>query len=290
MRVQRGTSRLASPWKRLGGKANLHRWIISHLPPHESFSEVFGGSAPVLLGKPRPKGLEVYNDLDSLWTNSLAVLRDHGDELAELIAATPYSREEFYRARDILRRQRAQIAPLERARLHMVVLRQSFSADGRTWSTSSFGGENRPKLWAKLPDHMRCHIERLQGVHIEQRDYRYVLDRYDHERSTFYLDPPYLNVDNKYYDANRETGFDHEGLREAVETLKGSIVISYYDSDDVRRLYAGWQIESRDVVVHAGQAKRAETELLIIRKSEYGRRRIKRMQELFDENGNALLP
>ena len=268
------TKRLASPLKRLGGKANLAKWIRSHLPRHDSYIEVFGGSAPVLMMKPRCEGQEVYNDLDGLWTNTWLCIRDHNDELAELINSTPYSREEFMRARDTLRAWREgkiQIEPLELARLHLVVARQSFSADGGSWSTSTIDGENRPRLWAKLPLVIQGCLERLKGVYIEQRDYSYILERYDHARATFYLDPPYEGVEDKYYDVNRESGFDHEALRAAVENLKGSVVISYYQSDWIKALYEGWRCEQKVVIVHAGDKKREETEMLFIRESSFGR-------------------
>lgn len=269
------TRRLASPLKRLGGKANLAKWIIGHLPRHESFIEVFGGSAPVLMSKLPCKGQEVYNDLDGLWTNSWTCLRDHNESLANLIHATPYSRAEFLHARDSIRswrRGELHLEALELARLHMVVVRQSFSADGGSWSTSSFNGENRPRLWATLPFQIRMCLERLRGVYIEQRDYTYILERYDHERATYYLDPPYQGVEGRYYDVNRDDGFDHKALRDAVEGLKGSVVISYYKRDGIESLYAGWRCERKDVVVHAGEEKRVETELLFIRESRFGRR------------------
>lgn len=267
--------RLASPYKRLGGKANLHRWIIRHLPLHESFIEVFGGSAPVLLNKSPCKGQQVYNDLDGLWANSWACARNHNEELSDLLHATPYSRAEFLAARETVKkwqRGELEVAPIELARLHMVVLRQSFSADGGSWSTSSFGGENRPRLWARLPFEVRACLERLRGVYIEQKDYRYILERYDHERATFYLDPPYEGVEDRYYDVNRQDGFDHEALRAALEGLKGSVVVSYYERGPIQTLYAGWRCESKPVTVHAGGEKREETELLFIRASKFGRR------------------
>lgn len=283
---------LPSPWKRLGGKANLHRWIISHLPAHESYIEVFGGAASVLLNKPRISGQEVYNDLDGLWFNSFTVLRDHCDALADALASTPYSRAEFLHAKKTMkqwRRKEVTLNDIGLARLHMIELRQSFSADGTTWSTSTFGGENRPQLWARLPNELRRFMMRLRGVYLEQRDYHYIFERYDHPQATLYCDPPYLNVENKYYDVNRADGFDHEALRAAVETLKGSVVLSYY-AGDIEHLYKGWQIERREVTVHAGEEKRKETEILIIRHSEYARKRGRKViQEIFDDEGNDLI-
>ena len=48
-----------------GAKWLLADWIISHFPPHETYLDVFGGSAAVLIQKP-PAKYEIYNDLDML--------------------------------------------------------------------------------------------------------------------------------------------------------------------------------------------------------------------------------
>jgi len=271
----------------------LHRWIIAHLREHETYIEGFGGSAPVLLNKLRPTGQEVYNDLDGLWANSLTVARDHGTELARLIAFTPYGRAEFRRDRLSLKQWREgklSVEPLELARLHLVVVRQSFSANGGSWSTTQYGGENRPRLWARLPQIIERMVTRLQGVYIEQKDYRYILDRYDHPRAVFYLDPPYFGVEGLYYDVNRKDGFDHRALRQHVENRKGSIVISYYAHPDIEALYAGWDIYRHEVTVHAGDTKRKETELLIARYSDFAKRRSRwQIQEFFDDDGRDLM-
>jgi DNA adenine methylase len=284
--------RVVTPLKRLGGKTNMARWIIAHLPEHDSYIEVFGGAAPVLLGKPRPAGQEVLNDLDGLWCNSYRMIRDQGKELAQLIAETPYSRAEFENARDSLRewqQGRLPIEPLELARRHVVVMRQSFSGDAGSWSTTQYGGEHRPRLWANLGKAIERAMARLQGVYLEQRDYRYILDRYDHPRATFYLDPPYYGVESLYYDANRKDGFDHAALRAHVEKLQGSVAISYYAHPDIEALYGGWDIQRREVTVHAGESKRKETELIIVRLSSGAMRRARRqIQQFFDDEGNDL--
>nr|WP_262983741.1 DNA adenine methylase [Halomonas elongata] len=89
-------------------------WLLSYFPPssaYDTYIEPFAGSASVLMRK-APSTFEIYNDLDGEVVNVFRVLRDPGprDRLAELLALTPYARDEFelaYQAHD---------DPVERAR------------------------------------------------------------------------------------------------------------------------------------------------------------------------------
>ena len=58
-----------------GGKWKLAEWVISHFPAHQTYVELYGGAASVLMRKPRSVG-EVYNDLNNEVVNVFRVLRD----------------------------------------------------------------------------------------------------------------------------------------------------------------------------------------------------------------------
>ncbi|WP_253185449.1 DNA adenine methylase [Burkholderia plantarii] len=64
--------------------------MLSHLPSHEIYVEPFGGSAAVLLQKPRSR-LEIYNDLDGEIVNLFRVVRDDAMrvQLIDALNATP---------------------------------------------------------------------------------------------------------------------------------------------------------------------------------------------------------
>lgn len=79
-----------------GGKNKMASKIITLMPRHKSYIEVFGGGGHILLNKKRC-GLEVYNDVNSGLVSLFRTLsvEKHGKKLKERLELTPYSREEF---------------------------------------------------------------------------------------------------------------------------------------------------------------------------------------------------
>ena len=265
--------------KRVGGKVKLRDWIRGHLPNHNIYVEPFGGSFAVGLNLPRLQDSNyrvVYNDLDSNIYNFFKVLRDQKSALMEYIRLTPYSRQEFEQAYDILsdKDRVSCLTELERARLYLVLNRQSFAGkeDG-TWSISR-QGENIAHTWEGLECLLEETAGRLKHAYIENSDYVDIFRRWDSEETVFYIDPPYWLVESDYYDVNKSGGFDHVKLAEEIKGLKGSVVVSYYESKFVLDLYSGFEIERRSVVKHmqTKEEKDSVVEVLLIRRSEWSKR------------------
>ena len=278
-----GSTGIKSPWKRYGGKANLVDWIILNCPSHKSLVDVFGGAGNVVLSVPPARGTHIYNDLDGAWSNSFVVAGEQGDELARLAGETPFSRVEFKRALHMLDNWKEMgISPVQRALAHLIVTRMSFSATGRTFSAPTAGCISNLGPWQKMPEVIRETMIKMKTIAVENLDYTELFKKYDDGRVCFYCDPPYVGCE-KSYEINKKDGFDHEKLREHVESLKASLVISYYDSPYIRDLYNGWYFLPREVSTHASQVKRPETELLIIRQSKYAEEHPREIRQLFAE-------
>jgi DNA adenine methylase len=73
----------------------MAEWIISFMPPHQTYLEPYFGSGAVFFSK-EPSPLETINDIDGDVVNLFRVIRDRPEELARLVYWTPYSREEYY--------------------------------------------------------------------------------------------------------------------------------------------------------------------------------------------------
>ena len=78
-----------------GGKTSLVPLLLTLLPRHETYCEVFGGSGILLLSKP-PAKVEVYNDVDMELVNFFRVVRDPAlaRQLRAELELTLYARSE----------------------------------------------------------------------------------------------------------------------------------------------------------------------------------------------------
>jgi len=256
-----------------GGKWRLAPWIISHFPQHRMYTEVFAGAASVMIQKPRAYA-EIYNDLDGEVVNVFRVLRDPSSaaRLAELVALTPFAREDFEGAYEP-----ATDDPVELARLTICKAFMGFGSSGihdrtnqgmrtratwhgkRSWATPATD-------WSSYPDQIPAFVERLRGVVIENRPALEVLAQYDKPDCLHYLDPPYPIATRT---RSNGRGYRHElddaGHRElavVARSLDGMVVISGYPSDlyDLE-LYPDWQRLER---AQMAQENRSRTEVLWI--------------------------
>lgn len=250
-----------------GGKFRLAGWIMQFFPPHQIYTEVFGGAAGVLLQKPRSYA-EVYNDLDGEVVNLFRVLRDP-DACARLIRAvqlTPYSRAEFDQAWDPAGDD------VESARRLVVRAQMGFGSAGSTKGSTGFRIDTRREyataqhLWVEYPENLAQAAQRLQGVLIENRDAREVLLQHDTPETLHFVDPPYVhgarvlrNSADKYY-RHELTDEGHAELIQTLDGLRGMVVLSGYDNPLYEELLADWyrhETTSR-MAAHRGTGLRTE--------------------------------
>lgn len=223
---------LRTPLKYPGGKVMLASKLVSLIPRHLIYVEVFGGAAALLFAKP-PSKVEVYNDIDSNVVNFFRVLRDKFDEFYKRVLLTPYSREEFYFCRDNLNEDG--IDDVERARMFFVLSRQSYGGNLRSWGytfkVACSKGARVISSYLAAIDLLPEISQRLMMVQIENRDFREIIRIYDSEDTFFYLDPPYVlssRRDGKAIYKHEMTDDDHRQLVEILLGIKGKFMLSGY--------------------------------------------------------------
>ena len=234
------TGFIKPPFGYFGAKQRLAKRIIEMLPPHNAWVEICCGSAVVTLNKPRAP-LEVINDLNGDVVNLFRVLRDKPDRLCEVIALTPYAREEFINARKSLQTNDR----IERARRFLIASMMTVNGTSGSVHNSGFsfsdsyvrgGREARVNRWYQLPERLSAIIERLRSIRIENKDAIEVVKQYaDRPGTLMYLDPPYLMDREHVYatDANDEEY--HEKLLQACLESSAMLMISGYTNPLYRK-------------------------------------------------------
>jgi DNA adenine methylase len=232
-----------------GGKWRIAPWILSFIPSHKIYVELFGGGGSVLLKKSRSQS-ELYNDLDGDIVNLFRIVRDRGEELIEKLILTPYSRDEFllaYKPTD---------DPLEQARRTVTRAFLGFGSAAATigvskgknpltafrYNTTREGGTPANE-WASYPEALKGIVKRMRGVVIENRNALEIISVHDTENTVFYADPPYLSSLRDYgkdykYEMTEE---DHIKLAKELNKTKGAVLVSGYHSDLYDELYKGWE-------------------------------------------------
>lgn len=212
-----------------GGKQRMAPKIIPLIPKHAVYVEPFAGGAAVFFKKPWPTVRnkhyyrETLNDTDGNLINFYRVLRDNGQELIEKLCLTMYSAEEHLIAKNLDAGD-----PVERARKYFINSQQSFSnVIGTGWSTGIFG-RNLAATWAKKVSQLPDFLDRMTSVHIENTDAIRCIEKWDSPHTFFYCDPPYPGAEQGHY--RGYTGEDFERLCVALGKIRGSFILSNYDS------------------------------------------------------------
>ncbi|UVE51442.1 DNA adenine methylase [Haloferax larsenii] len=214
-----------------GAKARLAPWIIDHLPDHNTYVEVFGGSAAVLVHKPESVN-EIYNDVDDDLITFFEVLRDRRDELLDWLRHTPYSRRLYNEYADDYHSDNHPTDPVVRAGRYWYLVQAGFNGDltkRNSFSTSTsargYPSDSQGRNYHRSRERLEAFSRRFQAVTIECLDWREVIDRYDSDTTVFYVDPPYLAVRSEGYYPNH--GIDHDALIQRLADIQGEAVISY---------------------------------------------------------------
>ncbi|MEK8133170.1 DNA adenine methylase, partial [Paenibacillus filicis] len=237
-------------------------WIISHMPPHEVFVDLYFGSGGIFFNKPRST-IETVNDIDGDVTNLFQVVRTQAKELAEAIRWTPFSRQEYYLSYEPVQDE------LERARRFIVRCTQAIGTktSDRTGWKSNIDPKSCPTSppavqWTRIPEKIIEVSKRLQGVQIESQPALQILERYAKPNVLIYADPPYLldTRSGRMY-KHEMTTEDHEAMLKALEKHPGPVLLSGYGNKMYDDMLGHWKRETKEVMAEGGQPR---TEVLWI--------------------------
>ncbi len=243
------------PW--LGGKRRLADIIIPRFPAHECYVEVFAGGAALYFLRP-PAPVEVINDVNGDLICLYRVVTHHLEEFYRHFKWALSSRQIFKWLQDT---PPETLTDIQRAARFFYLQHVCFGAkvEGQTWgSATTTPAPNFLRIEHALSD---AHI-RLAGTHIEKMDWAKCVQRYDRPHTLFYLDPPYWETAGYGVDFGIE---QYELMATLMRSMKGKAILSINDHPDIRRIFAGFQLEEAkiDYTVGGGGRAAARTELII---------------------------
>lgn len=236
----------------IGGKFFLVAFLMAMIPTHTTYCEGFGGSGSFLLNKPQSKS-EVYNDINSDVVNFFRVLRNEPDALIERLKLTPYAREEFVMCKTNIPFEKWDV---EKARKFFVKHQQSHSGRGGDFGFGVM--KSQAVTFKNKVDKLKAIAERLRGVTIENRDYKFILEHYCKNEDVFaYLDPPYLHSTRVSTDdyAYEMTEAQHREMLDLCLASPAKILISGYPSKLYESKLKKWHRKEIDVALSCSTGK-----------------------------------
>jgi DNA adenine methylase len=265
------TAVINPPLKWHGGKHYLASKIIDLMPPHIHYVEPYFGGGAVMLAK-NPEGVsEVANDLNKRLTNFWLVLSspDGFAEFHRRMEAVPFSQHEYQDAD----RKMEMCDSVGQAIGFFIKCRQSMSGRMDNFAPLSRtrtrrGMNEQASAWMNAVDGLPAVHARLRRVAILNQPAVDVIRKQDGEQTLFYLDPPYLHetrsTTGEYeHEMTRE---QHEELLRTIAVIRGSFILSGYDSE-LYRIYernCGWSRREFDLPNNSASGEKKERKKEIV--------------------------
>jgi DNA adenine methylase len=226
-----------SPFKWVGGKSRLRKQIISLLPEHTCYVELFAGAAWILFGKP-PSNVEVLNDIDLDLVTFFHVVKEKPEEFISSFKWELVSRAEFERLASL---NPSQLTDVQRAHRFYYLIMASWGGEFHypRFQTSINDGGHGNRLFGALQTlekRIMPVYERLRNVIIENLDWQDCFDRYNRPGTLMYIDPPYPENGCNYVYNMRERS-EHELLASKLNSAQCKWILSSYDTPFVRDLF-----------------------------------------------------
>lgn len=226
-----------SPFKWVGGKSRLRKYIVPLIPEHSCFVDLFSGAAWVLFGK-APSPVEVLNDLDNDLITFFRVVKEQPEEFIASFEWELVARSEFERLASL---DPSQLTDVQRAHRFYYLIMAGWGGELAypRFQTSITDGGHGNRLFGAIKT-LRSRIEpvhkRLSTVIIENLPWQDCFKRYDSKNTVFYVDPPYPGNGCNYAHNMRDWS-SHHVLYDTLLRSKAQWIISSYDIPAVRELF-----------------------------------------------------
>ncbi|SDU26482.1 DNA adenine methylase [Desulfobacula phenolica] len=245
---------MKSPLAYIGGKSKLAKQIISMIPEHKTYCEVFSGAAWVFFKKPSSK-VEVINDLITFYR----VVQNHLEEFLKQFKWLLTSREWFQDWKDQL--EVRGLTDIQKAARYYYVQRLAFGGKvkGRTYGVQIDRTVPRINL-LRLEEEMSMVHLRLAHVRIENLKWQELIKRYDRPDTFFYCDPPYHGHPDYKHNMILD---DYIKMADILSRIKGKFILSINDNSDMRSVFKNFKIQPISLLYSVGKKPTKAKELII---------------------------
>lgn len=235
------------PW--IGGKRRLADYLIPQFPAHKCYVEVFAGGAALYFMRP-PAEVEVLNDNNGELVRLYRVVQNHLEEFVRHFKFALSSREIF---------KWHQVTPpdtltdIQRAVRFFYLQQQAFGGkvDGQTWGAATTAP---PINLLRIEENLSAAHLRLSGAFIEHMDWYKLMTRYDRPHTLFYLDPLYWETEGYGVDFGLE---EYVKMAELLGRIQGKAIISLNDHPEIRRIFAGFEMDTVPISYTVGGGGKA---------------------------------
>lgn len=236
----------------IGGKRNLAKRLVERINgvAHATYAEVFVGMGGVFFRRDRRPKAEVINDWSEDVSTFFRVVQRHYQPFMDMLRWQVTSRAGFEK---LAAMPPESLTDLERSARFLYLQRCAF---GGQVTRRNFGvslGLGARFDVTKLGPMVEAAHERLSGVVIERLPWADFIARYDRAGTLFYLDPPYHGCEGDYGKGmfGRE---EFEQMADVLRGISGRFILSLNDRPEVRRIFAGFDIEEVGVRYTVGGA------------------------------------
>lgn len=227
----------------LGEKSKFASFITPNIPNDiATYVEPFGGMFGVFFSLNFSKFRDIrfiYNDINHLNYNLFYLLKND-IRFIEIIKGIKVDKEYYLNS---LKNLVKETDNMSKAIDWLVVL--TCSAPNHIGKDSWRGDvefEVFKLKWKAYEPHLNK-ISEILNV-----DYKEVINKYDSEKTFFYLDPPYMGRE-KYYINHDFSENSHYELASILKNIRGRFLLSYYYFDGIEELYQNCRFECKKTIM-----------------------------------------
>lgn len=241
---------LKSPLRYPGGKSRVANVIFENIPYFDEFREPFAGGASLFIHTKQNQSNKKFwiNDLYFYLYNFWLQVQQNGDNLVKEIKKIKFEADDGKALFHYLKTNIDNFDDLKKAAAFFVLNRITFSG------TTLSGGYSQKTFDGRFTDSSIERLEKIipifQNIEITNLDYEKLVLR-DGKNVFLFLDPPYYSATSSALygnNGNLHRNFDHNRFAEVMKNSPHKWLITYDNSDYVKKLFGFANIVEWDLV------------------------------------------